>query len=117
MESLYLIYFVIIIVSVLLIDLLFVGRDSHVLSLKEALLWTSLWISLALSFYLFILYFGDRLHGIDSFNKLLEVSKKYSPELALSDLDFTSAMGVYLSDLAMKYLSKYSANPVMQIMR
>ena len=107
MESLYLIGFVIIIVSVLLIDLLFVGRDSHVLSLKEALLWTSLWISLALSFYLFILYFGDVLHGIASLNKLLEVSKKYSPELALSHLDFTSAMGVYLSDLAMKYLTGY----------
>jgi tellurite resistance protein TerC len=107
MESLYLIGFVIIIVSVLLFDLLFVGRKSHILSVKEALLWTSLWISLALSFYFFILYFGDRLHSIDSFDKLLEVTKQYAPELALSSLDFPSAMGVYLSDLAMKYLTGY----------
>lgn len=107
METLYLIVFVIFIVSILLFDLLFVGKSSHILSFKEALLWTTVWISLALSFCFFIPYFGYKLHDIHTLDELLEITKRYAPELTLSNLDFHSAKTLYLNDLAMKYLTGY----------
>jgi len=56
--------FHIVVGTILALDLGIVGKTSHKISLKEALTWTSIWVSVALLFNLFI-YF--RCYLINSF--------------------------------------------------
>ena len=46
--------FLTLIIFVLMIDLLVVGRKSHIVSTREALGWTSVWVLLAMGFYVFL---------------------------------------------------------------
>jgi tellurite resistance protein TerC len=107
MENLYLLGFVTLILIVLFSDLLLIGRKSHVLSFKESILWTCLWILLAIGFYLFILHFGEKLHGIKDFESLSKVAHKYAPALHFNNLDFSSAIDVYRKNLATEFLTGY----------
>ena len=55
-EILLLTGFIVFIVSVLMIDLLVVGRGSHIVSSREALGWTTVWVLFAIGFYFFLKY-------------------------------------------------------------
>ncbi len=95
------------IVAVLMIDLVFVGRKVHVISTKEAAIWSVIWISLGISFYLVLYYFGHLLHGIDSMEKLLEVAGKYNPYLEFKSTGFDEMLLEYKKSQAINYISGY----------
>ena len=80
--------FLLLIVLVLMIDLLVVGRNSHVVSTKEALGWTSVWFTLSMGFYVFLRFYGHMLHGIETPEQLAGVVTQYAPELRFSLSDF-----------------------------
>ena len=73
-EVFYFFFFSIAILAVLILDLTVIGRHSHVLSLKEAVSWTGVWVSLALLFYVFIIFYGDKFHGINNLNDLVSAA-------------------------------------------
>ncbi|HNQ18704.1 MAG: TerC family protein [Smithellaceae bacterium] len=75
--SLWWIAFTILILGLLALDLGFFNRKAHIIRLKEALLWTSFWVSLGLSFGVGIYYF----HG---HHKALEYFTGYLIEYSLS---------------------------------
>ncbi len=104
--TLFFILFGILIVSVLLIDLLVVGRKYHVVSLKESLIWTSVWVSLAIGFYFFIRYYGQIIHGITDLESLKAYVSLYQPNLKLPD-DFGAALDLFRKELALNYITGY----------
>jgi tellurite resistance protein TerC len=106
-ENAFFIIFTIVIVSVLLIDLLFVGKNKHVISLKESALWTSLWVSLALLFYFFIRHYGHFIHNINDFESLQHFVSLYTPSLKLPEGDFVAALDIYHKNLATDYITGY----------
>jgi tellurite resistance protein TerC len=69
--------FTILILSLLALDLGFFNRKAHIIRLKEALLWTSFWVSLGLLFGMGIYYF----HG---HHKAMEYFAGYLIEYSLS---------------------------------
>ncbi|MBN2775539.1 MAG: TerC/Alx family metal homeostasis membrane protein [Prolixibacteraceae bacterium] len=107
--------FLVFITIVLLIDLLLVGRKVHVISSKEALIWSAVWIALGLSFYLVIRYFGHILHGIDSPEKLEEVVKHYNPYLQFKTSGFSNMLEEYKKSQAVNYLSGYFIEKTLSI--
>ncbi len=104
--TLFFILFGVLIVSVLLIDLLVVGRKYHVVSLKESLIWTSVWVSLAIGFYFFIRYYGQIIHGITDPESLKAYVSLYQPNLKLPD-DFGAALDLFRKELALNYITGY----------
>ena len=80
-NTLFFILFVFTILGILLFDLLIIGKKSHEVSLREAAIWTTVWISLALGFSVFLLFFGDFVHGIESKDDLQLVLDHYYPYL------------------------------------
>jgi tellurite resistance protein TerC len=92
---------------VLMIDLIFVGRKVHVISTKEALVWSIIWISMGISFYFVLFYFGDLLHGIDSLEKLQEIVGKYNPYIKFKSSDFEGMLREYNKSQAVNYISGY----------
>jgi tellurite resistance protein TerC len=107
--------FLILIILVLMIDLLVVGRHSHIVSTKEALGWTSVWVALSMGFYLFLKYYGHLLHGIQTQPELDEVVKQYAPELKFTLTDFAGRLGEYREHMSMSYLAGYFIEQTLSI--
>ncbi|MFY9153164.1 MAG: TerC/Alx family metal homeostasis membrane protein [Prolixibacteraceae bacterium] len=107
--------FLLLIVIVLMIDLLVVGRHSHIVSTKEALGWTTVWFMLSMGFYVFLYFYGHLLHGIDTPEKLAEVVLKYAPEIKFRMTDFEGMVGEYRNHMSMSYLAGYFIEQTLSI--
>lgn len=107
--------FLVFITAVLLVDLLLVGRKSHVISMREATVWSIIWISLGMSFYFVILHFGHILHGIDSMDKLNEIVGKYNPYLEFNNGGFEERLREYRQSQAINYISGYFIEKTLSI--
>ncbi|WP_372773013.1 TerC/Alx family metal homeostasis membrane protein [Mangrovibacterium sp.] len=107
--------FILLIVIVLMIDLLWVGKNSHVVSTKEAFVWSGVWIGLALLFYLFLLYWGHLLHGIDNMEHLLEVKNRFSPGLKFRSTDYEGMLRDYRQYMSLTYISGYFIEKTLSI--
>jgi len=107
--------FLLLIVFVLMIDLLVVGRNSHVVSTREALGWSSVWFLLSMGFYVFLMFYGHLLHGIETPEKLAEVVRSYAPELHFQLTDFAGMVGEYRNNMATSYLAGYFIEQTLSI--
>ena len=95
------------IIAILVFDLTVIGKNSHVLSFKESIIWTAVWVSLALLFYVFILYFGDKFHHIQNPDQLIALRNKYAPQLQLDKSNFALSLDIYRKNMGMEFLSGY----------
>jgi tellurite resistance protein TerC len=75
--------FLVLVMGVLLLDLLVIGRKSHEVHFREAAIWSGVWICLAFGFALLLRFFAEHFHGIENFDKLAFITRKYSPFLKL----------------------------------
>jgi len=107
--------FLVVILAVLLFDLLVVGRPTHVVETKEALMWSSVWVSLALVFYFVLAFYGHLLHDIDTREKLLLISGKYSPDLHFISNDFHSMLREYRLNMGINYLTGFFIEQTLSI--
>lgn len=107
--------FLLLIIFVLMIDLLVVGRNSHIVSTREALIWSSVWFMLSMGFYVFLSYFGHLLHGIETPAELSEVVTKYAPEIRFKSSDFNGMLGEYRNHMSMSYLAGYFIEQTLSI--
>ncbi|KPK87319.1 MAG: hypothetical protein AMS27_02785 [Bacteroides sp. SM23_62_1] len=107
MELIFLFLFIIFIVGILLFDLLIIGRESHVISFREAALWCLVWISLALLFYFFLRWKGEIIHGINSAEGLIEYKNDYGPDLALVGENYIENLRIYRKYISVNYLTGY----------
>jgi tellurite resistance protein TerC len=98
-----------------MIDLLIVGRKSHIVSSKEALGWTSIWVLLSLGFFVFLKFYGHLLHGIETPADLSEVVNKYAPELRFKLTDFEGMLVEYRDHMSMNYLAGYFIEQTLSI--
>lgn len=98
--------FIFTIVAVLVFDLVFVGRDKHVISFRESAAWTSIWVALAVGFYFIIMQIGEQIHSIDSMASLLAYKARYAPHLALTD-SLSESLAIYRKSIATDYLTGY----------
>ncbi len=114
-EVISLVVFLIFIVGVLMIDLVLVGRNVHVISTKEALVWSIIWISMGISFYLVLYYFGHILHGITTKEKLLEIAQLYNPYLEFKTQTYEEMLREYKHAQAINYLSGYFIEKTLSI--
>ena len=75
-EFLFFCGFIIFIAIMLALDLDVFHKREHIVSTREAATWTSVWIMLAVVFYAQLSYFGDKIHGIDTLEKLQAISQE-----------------------------------------
>jgi tellurite resistance protein TerC len=115
-EIIFTLAFLAFIIFVLLVDLVLVGRKVHVISAKEAMIWSIIWISLGISFYFFLVSFGHLLHGIETVDQLKEIVGKYNPYLQLDyNQPFDILLTAYKKSQAINYLSGYFIEKTLSI--
>lgn len=107
-ELLFMAGFVALIVVILGIDLGVVNRRNHVVPIKEALVWTGVWIGTALLFCLFIRFKAEWIHGVASFDDLLRLNELYGHGLALdAGAGFEANLEMYRKAMSLEYLTGY----------
>jgi tellurite resistance protein TerC len=106
-EFAFFIGFCFLILIILFIDLKLIGKNSHVISLKESLIWTSVWVSVAIGFYIFLMFHAEKLHGITNPDQLLLVEKKYAPFLKIIPGNFIESLDNYRKNLATEFITGY----------
>lgn len=105
-EVLFFTVFSVFIVGFLIFDLTVIGRKSHVVSFKESLIWTGVWVSIAVGFYVFIRIAGEKIHGIDTPEKLLEIKNSFATGLVFTG-DFLKDLDIYRQNLSTEFITGY----------
>ncbi len=106
-EIIFLVGFVVFIAAILVVDMLVIDKQAHVVSIREAGTWTAVWIGLALAFAAFLWFFGDKVHGIESFSDLQAVASRYARHLKLDPADFEASLQQYRHYMTISYISGY----------
>jgi len=106
-EILFFTAFILIILLLLFLDLGLFSKKSHVLSLKESLGWTIVWISLAIGFYFFIRFNGDLIHGLKSITEIQASIDKFDHPLNIEGMTFDQARVAYNHALSLQYITGY----------
>jgi tellurite resistance protein TerC len=99
--------FIVLILMMLFIDLGVFSKNSHVVSLKESVIWTTVWISLSILFYFFIRHYGNLIHGYDSITDIQASIEKYKHPINIDGLTFQQAMDLFNKTLSIQYLTGY----------
>ncbi len=90
-----------------MMDLLLIGRRSHEVSLKEASIWTAVWVSLAFLFFVFLRFFGDSIHGLNTPEEFAAVLDRYYPYLSPFQGNFEEGLIILRKNLSINFLSGY----------
>ncbi len=107
--------FLLFIVGILLLDMLVIDKKAHEVSMKEAGIWTAIWITLALAFSIFLWFHGDMVHGIENFQDLQAVSAKYASHLKLDPNDFEGGLDQYRHHMTITYITGYLIEKMLSV--
>lgn len=108
-EAIFFTVFILFILFVLFLDLLVIGRKSHELSFRESLVWSIVWISLGLLFFVFLWFFGHIIHGVDNPEQYTHIIDLHSHPLPAYDPQkgIEYFITLYNHNLAFEYLTGY----------
>lgn len=96
------------IILMLALDLGVFHKQDHVIGMKEAAVWTVVWISLALLFSLVIHFHAEWVHGVNSMEELLAVVKGTSMEsIVQPGMEYAAALEAYRKEMTNQYIAGY----------
>lgn len=100
--------FIIFIAAMLSIDLGVFNKNDHVVGIKEATIWTFVWIGMALLFGVLLLFHAEWIHGITNMDSLLLRIKGTPIEnLITATTSYTDALNIYRKEVFSQYISGY----------
>lgn len=99
--------FLLLIILMIALDFGLLTKNSHVVSIREASIMTSIWVSLSIGFFFFVRFHGDMIHGIDTIERLQEIIKLHHHPINISGMDFDTAIQLYRSNLSLEYITGY----------
>lgn len=106
-EQIFFAVFLAVIFLILAFDLGVFQRDKHEVSFREALLWTTVWFSFSIGFYVFLKFYGHLIHSPESIDDILYITDKYRQKLDVTGLTFDEALRRYRNLIALEYLTGY----------
>ncbi len=107
-ETLFFGAFTIFVIFVMLIDLgVFTKQKSHIVSFKEAGIWSAIWVALSIGFYFFIKNYGYLVHDVSDMAHLQEIVTKYAKHVQLIPNDFEASLRVFQNNMALEYITGY----------
>ncbi|MBO7490289.1 MAG: TerC/Alx family metal homeostasis membrane protein [Bacteroidales bacterium] len=106
---LFFIVFIIFIVVMLSLDLGVFHKKDHVIGIREAAMWTGIWVLLALGMGALLLFRAEWVHGIGDMEGLLAYAKGQPGLLAAIQEagSFEAALSIYRREVAEQYLAGY----------
>ena len=106
-ETIFFSSFLVFICIMLGIDLGFFQKKSHVLSFKEALNWTLVWVGISVVFYFLIRFHGNWIHGSDTIAEIQSRITRFHHPINIAGLSVEDAISRYNKNLSLEYLTGY----------
>ena len=104
------------IILMLAMDLGLFHKKDHVIKIKEAAIWTGIWVALAMLFGLLLLFKAEWVHGITNMDDLLEYVKGGSlAHKIVPGMDFGDALPIYRKEIFQQYLAGYFLEETLSI--
>ena len=100
-------FFLLFIGSMLAIDLGVFSKGNHVVTFKEAGIWSAVWVTIAIVFFFIIKTHGDIIHGISNFADLQAVQQKYADHLIITSGNFEGSLQNYRDNMALEFITGY----------
>ena len=108
--------FMVFIIFMLAMDLGVFHKKDHVIKIKEAAIWTGIWVALAMLFGLLLLFKAEWVHGITNMDELLEYVKGGSlAHQIVPGMDFGDALPFYRKEIFQQYLAGYFLEETLSI--
>jgi tellurite resistance protein TerC len=96
------------VILLLALDMGVFHKKNHVIGFKEALLWTGIWISIGLLFFVLMYFKAEWTHGINDIDDLLHYKQKYAPHLKIDEaMPFIDNLKNFRHVVSMEYLTGY----------
>ncbi len=101
-------FFILFIIAMLVLDLFVFNKKDHVVSMRESLVWTCVWVGIAMGFAAMLYFRAEWVHGISSMDDLMalvsgtEIGKAISP-----DMSFEQALDIYRHETSQQFLAGY----------
>ncbi|MEJ2595655.1 MAG: TerC/Alx family metal homeostasis membrane protein [bacterium] len=109
-ETLVLIGFLVLVSLILMVDIGVFHKKDHEVGFREALVWTAVWVSLALATGVLIYFFGNMIHGLDNVEAITSRAEDFKhpilDQLSAVTSDET-AKHIYNRNLALEYITGY----------
>ena len=99
--------FLVFIFLMLGIDLGFFQKKSHVLSFKESMGWTFVWVGISVVFYLLIRFHGNWIHGANTLAEIQARISRFHHPVSIAGLSLDEAIHAYNRNLSLEYLTGY----------
>lgn len=107
-EFIFFALFLLFVLTVLGLDLGVFSKSNKNVTFKNAIGWTAVWVTFGLLFYFLLSQYGGTLiHGIDSQEKLLEITGKYQPDMRFANTDFATNLQLYNQRISVDFLTGY----------
>ena len=91
----------------LALDLGVFHKKDHVIKIKEAAIWTGIWVLMAMGMALLIRFHAEWIHGITSLADLNLYAHGSMLAQEIAGLDYASALDVYRKEMANQFLAGY----------
>lgn len=106
-ELLFLSGFIAFVLILLALDLGVFHKKDHIISFKEATIWSIIWISIGLSYYVFLIFHADLIHGLDSVADIQKNIDIYGHPIKVIEDNFDKSIRIYNNNIALEYLTGY----------
>ena len=107
-RTLFFILFMVFIVVMLALDLGVFHKKDHVIKIKEAAIWTGVWIVLAMLFGILLRFRAEWIHGITDLESLMDYAGSNGiASLIPATADYASALEIYRKEIFNQYLAGY----------
>lgn len=101
-------FFMVFMILMLALDLGVFHKKDHVIKIKEAAVWTGIWVTLAMLFGLLLLFKAEWIHGITGMEDLLAYAKSTGIEHVIQpSMDYGTALEIYRKEVFQQYLAGY----------
>ncbi len=99
--------FIVFVAIMLAVDLGIFNKKDHIIKSREALVWSTVWVSLALLFYGFLYKYAEKIHGIETIEELKSYVVLYGQKVKINPIDFEQSLRSYRSIFSLEFLSGY----------
>jgi tellurite resistance protein TerC len=99
--------FLLFVFLMLAVDLGFFNKHSHKQTFTESLIWTMVWVSISIIFYILIRYFGNLIHGSDTLVEIQGRIDKFHHPISIAGLNVDEAIRLYNKNLSLEYITGY----------
>lgn len=106
-EILYFAGFIVFVAVMLALDLGIFNKRDHIIKSKEAMLWSGVWVTLALVFYGFLYKYAEKIHGIETIEELKRYVLLYGQKVKINPDDLEQSLRSYRSVFSLEYLTGY----------